>query len=390
MSATDRPPAPARPEPVVLNDFRAQWERIRGRAQGALERVGSSGRLILGPEVAAFETALAARWGLSHAVGCGNGLDAIEIGLRALGLAPGETVLTTPLSAFATTLAILRAGGRPAFVDVDESGLVDLDACEEFLRRRPRTRFLVPVHLYGHALDLARLQGLRDRHGLRIVEDCAQAIDARGGDRGVGTVGQVAAVSFYPTKNLGALGDGGALLTADPPIAARARSLRDYGQSGRYRHEHLGLNSRLDELQAAILRDALLPLLDEFTAARRRVAARYRAGLDPAVVRPLPIPAGSEGVWHLFPVLVPGDRAAFRAHLELLGILTGEHYPVPIPDQAALSAAPGPCEVVGGLPRARAIAASEVSLPIHPFLGDAEVERVIDACNAWRGGPCTP
>src|SRR5262249_35588045 len=176
---------------------------------------------------------------------------AIEIGLRCLGIRPGDKVLTTPLSAFATTLAVMRCGGVPVFVDTDPSGLLDLERCRSLLARDRGIRFLLPVHLYGHSIALDRLEALRAEFALGIVEDCAQAIGARSGARGVGTVGQVAALSFYPTKNLGALGDGGAVFTADEAIARRARALRHYGQSATYIHDEVGLNSRLDEIHAA-------------------------------------------------------------------------------------------------------------------------------------------
>ncbi len=371
-----------RMRPIPANDFRAQWAEVRADVHAAVERVGASGWLILGEEVAAFEAALAERFGLAHAVGCASGLDALEIALRCAGLAPGDAVLTTPLSAFATTLAVVRAGGVPVFCDVDASGQLDLALAAELLAAEPGLRFLLPVHLYGHALDLDALLGLRERTGVTVVEDCAQAVGARSRGRGVGSVGAFAATSFYPTKNLGALGDGGALLTDDEAGAARARSLRDYGQSAKYEHAHLGLNSRLDELQAAILRDAFLPRLARFTRRRAEVATRYRAELaNPALVVP-PAPEGSESVWHLFPVLVEGDRKGLMEHLRAAGVGAAVHYPVLIPDQPALRDVPA--RVAGGLERARAFAEREVSLPIHPLLDDAAVDAVVAACNAWR------
>ncbi len=379
-SAPETKTAPAR---IPANDFRAQWTRIREAALAAVDRVGASGWLVLGREVEAFEAALAERWGLPHCVGCASGLDAIEIGLRCLGLAPGDRVLTTPLSAFATALAVIRAGGEPVFVDVDDSGLLDLDLAEKALEEHPEVRFLVPVHLYGHALPAGRLAALKRRFELRVVEDCAQAIGATSDGAPVGTVGGLAATSFYPTKNLGCLGDGGALLTASAEHDALARSLRDYGQRAKYEHDHLGLNSRLDEVQAAVLHDALLPALDAATARRREIAARYRAEIrNPALEIP-PVPEGSASVWHLFPVIAP-DRASFETHLDAAGVAAGRHYPHLIPDQEAMRGA-DPATLLSPLTRARAFAAREVSLPIHPHLDDAEVERVVAACNAWRG-----
>jgi dTDP-3-amino-3,4,6-trideoxy-alpha-D-glucose transaminase len=370
---------------VPLNDFQAQWSSVGPKVLAAVDRVGSSGWYILGREVERFESALASAWGLPHAVGVGSGLDAIEIGLRCLGIRPGDRVLTTPLSAFATTLAVMRCGGIPVFVDTDGSGLLDLQRCRDVLERDRRIRFLLPVHLYGHCLDLERLEALRDEFNLGIVEDCAQAIGARFHDRGVGSVGQVAAVSFYPTKNLGALGDGGAVLTADETIARHARALRHYGQSSTYVHDEIGLNSRLDELHAAILGDVFLPHLPGWAARRIEVAAQYRSGIAEAAVRPLLVPEGSASAWHLFPVFCePSRRDAFRTHLAEAGVSTGIHYPHLIPEQKALLAY-GNHEIHGPLEQAQALAEGEVSLPMHPFLTEEDVKRVIAAVRAWAG-----
>ena len=202
---------------ILQNDFKRQWQLVEEAALGAVRRVGASGQYILGEEVEAFEASIARFCGVAHAVGVGNGMDALEISLRCLGLEKGDKVLTTPLSAFATTLAILRSGGFPVFVDVDELGAIDLRQCRQLLEHDDSIRFLVPVHLYGFPMNLHELSRLREDFGLFIVEDCAQAIGASYAGVPVGTVGQVAATSFYPTKNLGALGDGGAVLTKDPP-----------------------------------------------------------------------------------------------------------------------------------------------------------------------------
>jgi dTDP-4-amino-4,6-dideoxygalactose transaminase len=372
-------------KPISLNDFRAQWSRHRDEVLAAVERVGASGWLILGDEVRSFEEALAAAWGLPFCVGCASGLDAIEIGLRCAGLQPGDKVLTTPLSAFATSLAIVRAGGVPVFVDVDEAGQIDLALCEEVLAARDDIDFMVPVHLYGHALDLDRLAAMRDGFSLRIVEDCAQAIGATSRNRPVGSVGDFAATSFYPTKNLGAMGDGGALLTQSEAHAETARALRDYGQAGKYEHTVLGLNSRLDELQAAILGSAFLPALAASTARRRETAARYRSGITNAQLTAPATPDGSQSAWHLYPLLVSGSRESFRSHLHEAGVASGVHYPTLVPEQKAL-AGYDPAEMtLTPLTQARIFAQREVSLPMHPFLSDEDVQRVVDACNSWTG-----
>ena len=368
-------------ERILLNDFIAQWREVGADAQAALQRVGESGWLILGREVKSFEAELAAYCQLPHAVGCASGLDAIEIALRVLGIAPGDKVITTPLSAFATTLAIVRAGGVPVFVDVDGSGLLDLERVAHALSRDRSIKFCLPVHLYGHALDARALERIAALPGVQVVEDCAQAIGAQSRGKPVGSTGAIAATSFYPTKNLGALGDGGALLLSSAELAAQARCLRDYGQSAKYVHAQLGMNSRLDELQAAILRSALLPRLPQLTARRRAIADAYRLGLNNPALQVPHIPDGSSSVWHLFPVLVDGPRAELVAHLDRAGIGSAVHYPTLIPDQPALAHVR--FERLDSLTMAEHFAESELSLPIHPYLSDEQVERVIAACNSW-------
>jgi len=365
---------------IPAHDFKRQWEDLKDPVLAALGRVASGGRYILGDEVREFEAALAAFWGVKHAVGVASGLDAIEISLKILGCQAGDRVLTTPLSAFATTLAILKLGAVPVFVDTDEYGLIDLERCRELLSRRPEIRFFVPVHLYGHALDMGGLRRLRQEFGLKVVEDCAQSIGARFRGEATGTAGQLAATSFYPTKNLGALGDGGAILTDDLEWRDRAAALRDYGQTSKYRHEYVGYNSRLDELQAAVLRQAMLPSLTAWSDRRRAVASEYLAGIQHPEIRCLGAPKGSESNWHLFPVLVPPQcKSAFLQYLNMSGVTGGEHYPAAIPDQPAMNQP----ELTDDCSNARRLAASEVSLPIHPYLTAEEISRVIDAVKAF-------
>lgn len=370
-------------ETIALNDFTRQWRTIAADATHAFTRVGESGWYILGKEVERFESALAASWTFKHAVGCANGLDAIEIGLRAMGLSQGQKVLTTPLSAFATTLAIVRAGGVPVFIDVDPTGSIDLRAAAAVLGSKPEIRFFVPVHLFGHPFDLDQLAELKTRFKLLVLEDCAQSIGATFRGRPAGSVGQCLATSFYPTKNLGCMGDGGALLTNEPTLSSAARTLRDYGQSEKYFHDQLGLNSRLDELQAAILQDALLPRLESWTARRSQIAAKYLAGIKNAQLKLITPIEGATSAWHLFPLLIQGGREAFQKHLRAYGVASAIHYPRLIPNQDALKRVP--FEVIGPLTNAERFAASEVSIPIHPFLTDEEVDRVIAACNGWKG-----
>lgn len=369
---------------IPLNDFDRQWEDTKEAVLQATAVVGQSGWYILGRQLTSFETALAAAWQMQCVVGVASGLDAIEISLKALGCRPGDKVLTTPLSAFATTLAIVKLGAIPVFADTDEYGLIDLGQARRILSERPDIRFMVPVHLYGHALDLRELRALRDEFDCRVVEDCAQSILASFAGIRAGTVGQLAATSFYPTKNLGALGDAGAILTNSEENQLACRALRDYGQTRKYQHDYIGYNSRMDELQAAIMLWAFLPKLSAWTDRRRSIAKKYHDEIRNSSIRTMGAPPESESVWHLFPVLVdPRRKVAFRDYLATEGVTSGEHYPTLIPSQKALTGIEH--EVIGDCERAAAIVASELSIPIHPYLLDAEVDRVIEICNRWEG-----
>ncbi len=367
---------------VRANDFERQWEDVREEALEAIDRVGRSGWLVLGEEVRAFENDLAEWWGVPHAVGVASGLDAIEIGLRAAGVPAGTRVLTTPLTAFATTLAVVRAGAEPVWCDIERSGGIDLDQVEVALRDDPAIRAVLPVHLYGHPLDPARLERIADEHDVIVIEDCAQSCGASRDGRPTGTAGVAAATSLYPTKNLGAMGDGGVLLTKDAALAERARGLRDYGQQGRYEHTEIGLNSRLDELHAAVLRSALLPRLDGWLRRRRKIASIYTEALAGGPLSPI-VAAGGDSANHLYPVeVVDGEPAEFAARLAERGIGVGRHYPFVCPDQKA---AQERGTELGGLPVARRLAERELSLPIHPYLEDTEVAAVVDACLGLGG-----
>lgn len=362
---------------VRANDFGRQWEDVREEALDAVDRVGRSGWLVLGEEVRAFEQELAEWWGVPFAVGVASGLDAIEIGLRAAGVPAGARVLTTPLTAFATTLAVIRAGAEPVWCDVEGSGGIDLDQVEGTLHDDPSIRAVLPVHLYGHPLDPARLERIAADHDVVVIEDCAQSAGAERDGRPTGTAGVAAATSLYPTKNLGAMGDGGVLLTKDPELAERARSLRDYGQRSRYEHAELGLNSRLDELHAAVLRSALLPRLDGWLRRRAEIASIYSGALLGGPLRPIDA-SGGNSANHLYPVeVIEGDPAELAGRLAERGIGVGRHYPFVCPDQEA---ARGRGIELGELPVARRLAERELSLPIHPYLEDAEVTAVVDAC----------
>ena len=365
---------------ILLNDFKRQWAETGADVMKAVEAVGAGGWYILGQSVKSFEAALSVYWGLPHAIGVASGLDAIELSLRALGCGPGDFVLTSPISAFATPLAIVKTGATPVFADCDAYGLIDLDDCRDVLEKRPEIRYMAPVHLFGHSLDLDKLAALRDRFQLGIVEDCAQSIGAMWKGVHTGSIGQFAATSFYPTKNLGALGDGGAVLTHTEENAALIRRFRDYGQSSKYVHDVIGYNSRLDELQAAILDIAFLPRLAGWIEARRRIARTYLDGIASPALRPAGTPEGSDSCWHLFPILVdPNRKSEAMAYFKSNGIAVAEHYPMALVEQKALSTFALP-----QCPRAKEFCRSEISLPIHPYLTEDEVGAVVQACNGWR------
>jgi dTDP-4-amino-4,6-dideoxygalactose transaminase len=346
--------------------------------QNAITRVVARGWFILGPELEAFEQEFASACGAPLAAGVGTGTDALAIALRALGIGPGDEVITSPLSAAYSALAIMMAGARPVFADIDPDRLT-LDPRAAAAAITPRTAAIMPVHLYGQAADMRAIADVARRHNLVIVEDCCQAHLATCGGRPVGSDGAAAAYSFYPTKNLGALGDGGALTTSDPALLARVKRLRNGGQTDKYRHDEFGVNSRLDEVQAAVLR-ARLPLLRGWTERRRALARRYRealGGID-AVTVPPELDAGH--VYHLFPVR-SAARDDLQAHLRAAGVETLVHYPIPIPQQPALATEqPAECPV------ATRVCREVLSLPLYPSLSEAAV---VEVAAALASGPRT-
>jgi dTDP-3-amino-3,4,6-trideoxy-alpha-D-glucose transaminase len=341
----------------------------------AIDRVVTRGWFVLGPELEAFEQEFAAATGAAFAVGVGTGTDALMLALRAHGIGPGDEVITSPLSAAYSALAIMMTGARPVFADIDADRLtLDPDAVAAAVT--PRTRAVLPVHLYGQPADMLPLMQIAERHGLLVVEDCCQAHLATCAGRPVGGFGAAAAYSFYPTKNLGALGDGGAITVGDSATAARLKRLRNGGQTDRYQHAEFGVNTRLDEMQAAILR-ARLNWLPRWTDKRRALAAQYRRALDgSSVVVPAEYDTGH--VYHLFPVL-SRSREALQAHLKAHGIETLIHYPVPITRQPALAPErPAPCPV------ADRVCAEVLSLPLHPAMTLQAVADVAAAVRAFE------
>jgi dTDP-4-amino-4,6-dideoxygalactose transaminase len=364
------------PLAIPFVDFRAHVAALRRELDEAVARVLDSGWFILGPEGEAFERELASALGAKDAVAVANGTDALHLALRALGVGPGDEVVTTSISAAFTGLAVLQAGARPVFVDVDPRTL-NLDPEAAARAVTPRTRAIVPVHLYGHPADMGPILALAHERGLAVLEDACQAHGARYEGRPVGTLAGergIGALSFYPTKNLGALGDGGAILVNDPGLASRLRQLRNGGQSDRYRHEVAGVNSRLDELQAALLRVGLRHLA-AWTERRRALAAFYRRELEGSGVEPLGEQPYARAVFHLFVVRHP-RRDALVAALRERGVGTLIHYPIPLHLQPAFASRGGR---PGDLPVAEKASAQILSLPLYPELTDEQARAVVAA-----------
>ncbi|MFM2080998.1 MAG: hypothetical protein RLZZ219_1680 [Cyanobacteriota bacterium] len=395
--------------PFSLND---QLARLGEQLDAAVLRVLRSGQYIGGSEIASFEQAFAEAVGCAHAIGCNSGTDALILALRGLGVGPGDEVITCSFSFFATAEAISAVGATPVFVDVEESSyLINLDQLEAAIT--PATKVLLPVHLFGRPVDMERVCAIAARHGLKVVEDCAQASGASWAGRPVGSWGDVGCFSFFPTKNLGGAGDGGAVTCRDDALAQTMRQLAVHGMPRRYLHTALGYNSRLDAIQAAVL-NVKLPHLQRWIEQRRGIAARYRAGLDAS--RSIRLPdAGPQGhSWNQFVVRVPGcttlracsagdetpccipsaDSAAhglpeaccrdwLQQQLQRAGVTTIIYYPIPIhrqPAYAGLGYGPG------SLPITERLCSEVLSLPIFPELSAHQQERVIEVLQGLSSG----
>lgn len=344
-----------------------------------VQRVVNSGWYVLGPEVCAFEAAFAAHVGVAHSVGVGNGTEALALALRALGVRPGQFVLTVANAGCYSSTAIEAVGAQPVYVDVDPHSLcLSPQALAAALAAGDLAAVIV-THLYGRMADMPAIVRLCEQAGVPLIEDCAQAHGALLHGRRAGAWGALGCFSFYPTKNLGALGDGGAVVTDAAALATRVQALRQYGWAGKYTVEHAGGgNSRLDELQAAVLA-AKLPLLDAANERRRAVAAQYQAGLSDLPLQ-LPAPADAADVVHLY-VVRTGRRGALQAHLSACGIPSEIHYPVPDHRQPVRSAQAWPT-----LPHTEAACAQVLSLPCHPGLVPDQVQRVIHAVRGFFEG----
>ena len=361
-------------------DVGAAYRELKSEIDAAVARVLESGWYILGPEVEAFESEWAVFCEASEAVGVANGLDALTLALRALDVGPGDEVIVPSNTYIATWLAVSAVGALPVPVEPDPA-THNIDPARIEAALTPATRALMPVHLYGQPADLDPILALAQQHGLSVVEDAAQAHGARYKGRRIGAHGDVVCWSFYPGKNLGALGDGGAVTTNRADLADRIRVLRNYGSRVKYINEVQGLNSRLDPLQAAVLR-VKLAHLDSWNERRRTIAAAYADGLKAGGPIPPHVPNWAEPVWHLYVVRSP-DRDGLQQQLTAAGIATLIHYPIPPHMQQAysnLALAPG------ALPIARQLAGEVLSLPIWPQLSDADVYGVIGEVQSFCGG----
>lgn len=361
---------------IPFLDFARFHQPIRASLDVAYKRTVDSSWFIIGQELAAFEDEFARYCQVKHCIGVGNGLDAIHLLLRAYGIGPGDEVIVPSNTFIATWLAVTQCGATPVPVEPDIR-THNIDASKIAAALTARTRVIMPVHLYGQPADMEPINRLAREHGLIVIEDAAQSQGASYKGRISGSLAQAAATSFYPGKNLGALGDGGAVTTDDDAIAAKVRELRNYGSTVKYKHDIIGYNSRLDELQAAFLR-AKLTVLDEWNAERRRIAGLYTKLLrDTGVVLP-EVPEGITPVWHLF-VIRSSARDALKAHLESHGIGTVIHYPVPPHRQ--------PCyhEYASyDLPIAHQLAGEVLSLPVFPGLTTEEIEYIVKTIKNFR------
>ena len=356
---------------IPLGDLRREFTRLRSDINTAVERVLRRGWFILGEEGEAFEAEWAAYCGAAHAVGVGNGTDAIQLALRAAGIGPGDEVIVPALTSAFTALAVSLTGATPVFADVDPVRFT-LDPCAFEAAINPRTAAVIPVHLYGCPADVTPIIEVARQHSLLVLEDAAQAHGARYLDSRTGTLGDVAAFSFYPTMNLGAYGDAGAIVTDDAAIAEKARMLRNGGQESSHHHEFLGTNSRLDEIQAAILR-VKLPHLDTWNKRRQLLALRYDAALRACDALTLPtVPDGVEHVYQHYVVRTP-LRDALRDYLAGAEVSACIHYPLAL-HQQAVYAPPGHAE--SSCPEAERAATEVLSLPIFPQLSNHEAEQV--------------
>jgi dTDP-4-amino-4,6-dideoxygalactose transaminase len=377
---------PTEPIAVPALDLKAQYRTIRDEIERAIRDVIESQYFILGPEVSGLEAEVAGYCGVERAIGCASGSDALLLPLMAMGVGPGDEVVTTPYTFFATGGAIWRTGAKPVFVDIEpETYNIDPARIEDAVT--DRTRVIIPVHLYGQTADMDPINEVAERHGLTVLEDAAQAIGASYHGRRTGRLGHVSAFSFYPSKNLGGFGDAGMMTTDDPVLADKVARLRVHGMEPKYHHHEVGFNSRLDALQAAVLR-VKLRHLDDWTEARRQVASRYRTlfdgeGLDGNVVLPSERP-GHFHVYNQYVIRVPAEaRDPLRAHLSARRIGTEIYYPIPLHLQVCFAAL-GHRD--GDFPHSEAAARETIALPMYPELSEAAQAHVVSTIARFLKG----
>lgn len=362
---------------IPMVDLAAETRELGAEIEAAIREVLASGRFILGPNVTALEQEVAAYLGVKHAVALASGTDALHLALRAAGIGSGDEVITTPFTFIATAEACSYVGATPVFVDIEPRSF-NIDPAQVAAAVTPRTRAILPVHLYGQPADMDALRDIAQRHRLLLIEDCAQSFGARYRGRQTGTMGAAGCFSFYPSKNLGAYGDGGMAVTDNEEIATTLRVLRDHGSRVRYHHSIIGYNSRLDELQAAILR-VKLRRIDDLNRRRREAARHYTRCFEGSPIAPPRCDDEAGHVFHQYTVRTP-RRDAVQQALTRAGIACAVYYPIPLHRQ----------EVYAGntqsLPQAEAAAAEVLSLPIHPYLDTATIERICEvAIGAARG-----
>lgn len=364
--------------PIPFVDLTRQHQQIAKDLESAMKGVLDSGWFIQGPQLEAFEQEFASYCNVEHCVGVGNGLDALVLLLRAYGIGPGDEVIVPTNTFIATWLAVTAVGATIVPVEPDER-THNLSPALIAQHITSRTRCIMPVHLYGQPADMDPIMALAERHGLVVIEDNAQAQGALYKGRPTGSLGHAAATSFYPGKNLGALGDGGAVVTRDPAIARQVRMLRNYGSEKKYDHQVLGCNSRLDEIQAAVLR-VKLQQLNGWNQERRAIAQRYNALLSDLPVTVPEVPEWATPVWHLY-VIRSQQRDALQAHLQAQGIQTVIHYPVPPHQQACYT------DLIAGAsyPLAETLCGEVLSLPMYPGLTEAEQQQVARAIASFQG-----
>ncbi len=354
---------------IPMVDLKIQYHALKNEIDAALLQALEATQFILGPNVTALEQETATYLGVPHAIACGSGTDALHLALAAAGIGPGDEVITTPFTFIATAEAICYVGATPVFVDV-EPDTFNIDPIKVAAAITPKTKAILPVHLFGQPANLPALQALCDQHKLLLIEDCAQSFGATIGDKMTGSVGLCGCFSFFPSKNLGCYGDGGLVTTTSDEIASRLKMLRNHGSTVRYHHDVIGYNSRLDELQAVILR-IKLQHIDAYNTGRRRVAHRYSTALAGIVTQPKEDGIGNH-VYHQY-TLLTDKRDAIMAALTEKKIASAVYYPIPLHQQQAFAAT---C-AGQSLPVAEEIAARCMSLPIYPEMTDAQIDKVV-------------